>query len=118
MTANVARVQAVDNMSVGELKKTIKEMGLSIKGCVEKKDLQKRAKEGIQREINDEDQKRKKRKAKQANRVNRERQLQGGLTALHVAAMKGHTEFCKKLRLRPMALTSMLRTAMETRLCI
>ena len=48
----------------------------------------KSVKEGIQREINDEDQGR--RKAKQANRVNRERQLQGGLTALHVAAMKGN----------------------------
>ena len=59
MTANVARVQAVDNMSVGELKKTIKEMGLSIKGCVEKKDLQKRAKEGISAKSTT-DQKRKK----------------------------------------------------------
>jgi ankyrin repeat protein len=94
---NVAKIQAVDGMSVGALKKSIRASGLSLTGCVEKVDLQNRAKEGIQREIDEETRKRKSRKKKQAARVQRDRQLQGGLTPLHVAAMKGHTEFCQKL---------------------
>ena len=98
VVANVGRMQAVDGMSVGALKTSIKAAGLSLAGCVEKQDLQKRAREGIQREIDGETAKRKKREGKQAARRVRERQLQGGLTALHVAAMKGHTDFCWALR--------------------
>ncbi len=98
VVANVARIQEVDDMSVGALKKAIKATGLSLAGCVEKQDLQKRAKQGIQSEIDEETEKRKKREGKQSVRIARERQLQGGLTALHVAAMKGHTDFCRALR--------------------
>tara|TARA_B100000780_G_scaffold273340_1_gene236793 strand:+ start:89 stop:829 length:741 start_codon:yes stop_codon:yes gene_type:complete len=94
---NLENLKSVDDMSVGDLKKSIKSAGLSMKGCVEKQDLQKRAKEGIQNAIDKEEQKRIKKKSKTGAANTRAQQLQGGLTPLHVAAMKGHTDFCRSL---------------------
>jgi hypothetical protein len=95
ITKNLELLRTVDTMSVGSLKKSIKEAGLSMKGCVEKKDLQMKAREGIQMSIDQKEAKRMKKLSKNANQ--RSKQLQGGLTPLHVAAMKNHTDFCTAL---------------------
>jgi ankyrin repeat protein len=95
IVANLELLRTVDTMSVGALKKSIKEAGLSLKGCVEKKDLQAKAREGIQESIDKKEQKRLKKESAGANK--RARQLQGGLTPLHVAAMKNHSDFCSSL---------------------
>ena len=66
-------------------------------GIFRLQDLQKKAREGIQQEIDKKEQKRLSKVSKTKNDTARSRQLQGGLTPLHVAAMKDYTDFCRTL---------------------
>ena len=46
ITSNLELLRTVDDMSVNHLKKLIKKLDLDTRGCVEKNDLKKKAREG------------------------------------------------------------------------